>query len=114
MDNLLSNALKYSPKQSTVIVKASSEGDKTLIWVEDNGPGLSKEEQNRLFDKFSKLSPKPTSNESSTGLGLYIVKKFIDAMKGRVWCESEPGKGSVFIVELPNRASHKFTESELN
>ena len=114
MDNLISNALKYSPKQSTVKVKASSEGDKTFIRVEDNGPGLTKEEQNKLFEKFSKLSPKPTSNESSTGLGLYIVKKFVVAMNGQVWCESEPGKGSAFVVELPNRANHKFSESELN
>ena len=69
--------------------------------VQDEGPGLSTEDRKKLFCKFARLSAKPTGGEHSTGLGLSIVKKMVEAMNGKVWCESEPGKGATFIVELP-------------
>jgi signal transduction histidine kinase len=68
--------------------------------VRDEGPGLSKEDLQKMFGKFAKLSPRPTAGEPSTGLGLSIVKKMVEAAGGNVWCESEPGKGSTFVVEL--------------
>jgi two-component system sensor histidine kinase/response regulator len=64
-------------------------------------PGLSAEDQKKLFGKFARLSSKPTGGENSTGLGLSIVKKMVEAMNGRVWCESELGRGATFIVEFP-------------
>jgi signal transduction histidine kinase len=64
-------------------------------------PGLSAEDQKKLFGKFARLSARPTGGENSTGLGLSIVKKMVEAMNGKVWCESEPGKGATFIVALP-------------
>ena len=70
--------------------------------VQDYGPGLSREDKTRLFGKFARLSARPTAGENSTGLGLSIVKKLTEAMNGRVWCESELGKGATFIVELPS------------
>jgi signal transduction histidine kinase len=69
--------------------------------VRDNGPGLSEEDKRKLFGKFVRLSAQPTGGEHSTGLGLSIVKKLVEAMQGRVWCESTLGKGATFIVELP-------------
>jgi signal transduction histidine kinase len=60
----------------------------------------------KLFGKFARLSARPTGGEHSTGLGLSIVKKLVEAMHGRVWCESEVGKGTTFIVELPTQHSH--------
>jgi signal transduction histidine kinase len=101
LDNLISNAIKYSPKNSTVIVSTKQTNSTIQISIRDQGPGISPAEHDKLFKKFSKLSIKPTGNESSTGLGLYIVKKICTTMNGSVRCESEPGCGSTFIVELP-------------
>ena len=71
------------------------------IRIHDEGPGLSEEDMAKLFGKFARLSARPTAGEQSTGLGLSIVKKLVEAMNGKVWCESELGKGATFIVELP-------------
>jgi signal transduction histidine kinase len=71
------------------------------IEVQDEGPGISDEDMKRLFGKFARLSAQPTGGEHSTGLGLSIVKKMVEAMHGHVWCESELGAGARFIVELP-------------
>ena len=72
------------------------------IEVRDEGPGLSPDDMTKLFGKFARLSARPTGGEHSTGLGLSIVKKMVEAMNGKVWCESEFGKGATFIVELPS------------
>lgn len=71
------------------------------IEIEDQGPGITEADMKKLFGKFARLSAQPTGGEHSTGLGLSIVKKLVEAMNGRVWCESQPGKGAKFIVELP-------------
>jgi signal transduction histidine kinase len=71
------------------------------IEIQDEGPGLTEQDKTKLFTKFARLSAKPTGQESSTGLGLSIVKRLVDEMNGQVWCESEHGKGATFIVELP-------------
>ena len=77
LDNLMSNAIKYSPKNSDVIISTKQTNGNIQISVRDQGPGITPAEQKNLFKKFSKLSNKPTGNESSTGLGLYIVKKSV-------------------------------------
>ncbi len=105
-DNLISNAVKYSPRGNNIWVRMASgtleDGRKAVrLAVRDEGPGISAEDQKRLFKRFARLSAQPTGGEYSTGLGLSIVKKMVEAMKGKVWCESELGKGSTFIVELP-------------
>lgn len=109
LDNLVSNAIKYSPHGKNVWVKIkvssaaanSSSNNLVRIEVQDEGPGISAEDQKKLFGKFARLSAQPTGGEHSTGLGLNIVKRLVEAMNGRVWCESELGKGATFIVELP-------------
>jgi len=101
VENLLSNAIKYSPPHKRVFVKVQSYTSKVRIEVRDEGPGIQTTEMPQLFGKFARLSAKPTGGEHSTGLGLNIVKKLVEAMNGRVWCESEFGKGATFIVELP-------------
>jgi signal transduction histidine kinase len=68
--------------------------------VRDEGPGLTEEDKKKLFGKYQRLSAMPTGNESSTGLGLSIVKKFVDVMNGEIWCESEHGKGASFFVRF--------------
>jgi signal transduction histidine kinase len=100
-DNLISNAIKYSPNSSTVVISTKISDDMVRVSVSDEGPGISEKEQEKLFGKFAKLSNKPTGNETSTGLGLYIVKKLVATMNGNVNCISELGKGSTFYVEFP-------------
>jgi signal transduction histidine kinase len=110
MENLLSNAVKYSPPNKNVFVEAnkhvSAGNPATLrISVRDEGPGISADDMKKLFGKFMRLTAQPTGGEDSTGLGLAIVKKMVEAMNGKVWCESEAGDGlptgATFIVELP-------------
>jgi len=101
LDNLLSNAVKYSPHGKNVYVRVLSRAEAVRIEVQDEGEGISAEDMKRLFGKFARLSARPTGGEHSTGLGLSIVKKMVEAMNGRVWCESEAGKGATFIVEFP-------------
>jgi signal transduction histidine kinase len=85
-----------------VAVRVQSSEGVVRVEVQDEGPGLSDEDKKKLFGKFARLSAQPTGGEHSTGLGLSIVKKLVEAMHGRVWCESELGKGATFIVELPS------------
>lgn len=101
LDNLLSNAIKFSPIGGIVELGFLANSDKIQIYIRDQGAGLSVADQQKLFGKFQKLSARPTGGESSTGLGLSIVKRFTEAMDGRVWCESESGKGATFFVEFP-------------
>jgi two-component system, sensor histidine kinase and response regulator len=101
IENLVSNAVKYSPTGKNIYVRLRRSPEGTRCEVQDEGPGLSAEDQKKLFGKFARLSAKPTGGEHSTGLGLSIVKKMVEAMNGKVWCESELGKGATFIVEFP-------------
>ncbi|RKZ88429.1 MAG: hypothetical protein DRR19_12530 [Candidatus Parabeggiatoa sp. nov. 1] len=101
MDNLLSNAVKYSPHGKDIFVRLSQCKNLIHCEIQDEGPGLSEAEQQKLFGKFSRLTPKPTGDEHSTGLGLFIVKKLVKIMNGNVWCESGLGQGATFIVEFP-------------
>jgi signal transduction histidine kinase len=71
--------------------------------VQDAGPGITAEDHEKLFRKFARLSAKPTGGEHSTGLGLSIAKRLMDAMLGYIWCVSEPNKGATFIIALPLR-----------
>ena len=102
IDNLVSNAIKYSPIGGKITVGVTHEGDNTVIRIADQGAGLSPEDLGRLFGRFQRLSAKPTAGESSTGLGLSIVKRIIDMHGGDVTAESAgPGQGSTFTVTLP-------------
>jgi signal transduction histidine kinase len=101
LENLISNALKFSPKNSIVSISIVSNSTDSIIKISDNGEGLSNWDLDLLFKKFQKLSTKPTDGESSTGLGLSIVYKYVQQLNGKVWCESEKGKGSTFFVSFP-------------
>jgi signal transduction histidine kinase len=102
IDNLVSNAIKYSPIGGKITVLVSHEQCNTVIRIADEGAGLSPEDLGRLFGRFQRLSAKPTAGESSTGLGLSIVKRIIDMHGGQVTADSSgPGQGSTFTVMLP-------------
>ncbi len=99
-ENLVSNAIKFSFQKSKIYVRLLDKADKLRIEIQDEGPGISPEDQEKLFGKFQKLSARPTAGEQSIGLGLSIVKTYVEAMGGRVWCESELNQGANFIVEF--------------
>ncbi|MBF0611575.1 MAG: hybrid sensor histidine kinase/response regulator [Magnetococcales bacterium] len=101
VDNLLSNAIKYSPPGRQVTVGVFKEEERVGFIVEDQGPGLSPEDRENLFKPFQRLSAQPTGDEKSNGMGLYIVKKIVDAHHGSITVEDNPGGGCGFIVTLP-------------
>jgi signal transduction histidine kinase len=102
IDNLVSNAVKYSPIGGAIDLLVGEEDGGILIQVSDQGAGLSPEDISRLFGRFQRLSAKPTAGESSTGLGLSIVKRIVDLHGGRIAVQSAgPGKGATFKMILP-------------
>lgn len=103
-ENLVSNAIKFSPADKTIKIYIDEFKSKLRVAVEDYGPGLTPEDLQQAFKKFAKLSAKPTAGESSTGLGLSIVKKYVEMMGGYVWCESEPNKVTRFITEFDKQS----------
>lgn len=102
IENLLSNALKFSKHGTTIEVKLLLVDAKFLkIEVIDQGPGVSHDDMKYLYQKFHILSAKPTDGESSTGLGLSIVRTLVEKLGGEIFCESQLGEGAKFIVKLP-------------
>lgn len=99
--NLLSNAIKYSHPQTEITVTLSKENSTMIISVKDQGQGIEANELSLLFKPFQKTSTRPTSGEKSTGLGLFIVRKIVEAHGGKIWVESDYGKGSAFSFALP-------------
>lgn len=100
LDNLVGNAVKYTPSEGSVKVGLFMQDEQIVLRVEDTGPGIPADEQNRVFEKFYRASNRPESVEGS-GLGLAIVKSIVDSHQGRVWVESNPPAGSTFVVLLP-------------
>lgn len=101
IDNLLSNAIKYSPPGSTVTVEIRREAKSCSFSVKDQGPGIPEGERDKLFKDFGRLSVQPTGGEKSTGLGLAICRKIVDAHHGSIVAENLPARGCEFRVTLP-------------
>ncbi len=101
IDNLVSNAIKYSPKGSTVKIIVRKDSNYAEVNVKDNGLGLSQEDISKAFQRGVRLSASPTANEHSSGFGLWIVKKLTEAHKGRIKIASSLGKGSTFTAQFP-------------
>lgn len=100
LDNLISNAVKFSYNEKNIYVHVTSKTDKVIISIKDEGQGMTELDKQHLFEKFKKLSARPTAGESSTGLGLSIVKLLVEQLNGTITCESEWGHGTTFILEF--------------
>lgn len=113
LDNLISNAIKFSPGGTEILVSFFMTHDSICLSVKDKGLGFSDFDRKFLFQKFKKLSARPTAGESSNGLGLAIVKILVDRLKGTVELVSEKGNGSEFIVKIPNGKTSSQGETKL-
>ena len=100
IENLLSNALKFSDSGKEVLMKVQIHNGKVQLAIKDQGPGLTEDDKTKIFKKFQTLSAKPTGDEESTGLGLSIVKKYVEEMNGKIWYESVYGQGTTFYIEF--------------
>ncbi|PLX02161.1 MAG: hypothetical protein C0595_12025 [Marinilabiliales bacterium] len=101
LNNLITNAIKYSKPDTEINVKIGIDNDSIVFSIKDQGVGIPKEEQDKLFKPFSKTSARATGGETSTGLGLFTCKKIIDAHGGKIWVDSIKNEGSTFCFSLP-------------
>lgn len=102
--NLISNAIKFTPPGGSINVQTSHDREHVTVSVSDTGVGMSPEVVGKLFRIDSKISTKGTANEKGTGLGLILCRDFVEKNAGRIWVESEPGKGTTFYFSLPSTA----------
>lgn len=105
LSNLLSNALRYSPQHEAVEVRLVPQGREVIFEVRDTGPGIPNDEQSRIFERFHRVGHYLTREQGGAGLGLYLAKRLVEAMGGRIWVSSRLGHGSVFSFALPAEPS---------
>jgi signal transduction histidine kinase len=103
LSNLINNAVKYSPGGGTVWIGGRTDRSGVTVYVADQGIGIPAEEQDRIFDRFHRVDSSLRRSTEGTGLGLYLVKAVVEAHGGRVWVESAPGRGSIFMFSLPRK-----------
>jgi GAF domain-containing protein len=101
VDNLIGNAMKFSPDGGTISVTITEQADDVLVTIKDEGIGVPKEKQHKIFERFYQVDGSARRRFGGTGIGLAIVKRIIDAHRGQIWVESEIGKGSAFYFTLP-------------
>ncbi|OKS88122.1 hypothetical protein RG47T_3586 [Mucilaginibacter polytrichastri] len=102
LDNLISNAAKYSPKGSEITIKCKVEQEKVHLSITDNGIGIAKNEQERLFDRYYRVNNDKIRNISGFGIGLYVVAEILHSHNSKIYLESEENVGSTFFFELPD------------
>jgi PAS domain S-box-containing protein len=101
LGNILDNAVKYSPEGGEIVLTLAANGDRMRFEVRDEGLGFPSDQHERIFERFHRLDPHQTSGIGGTGLGLYISRELVERMRGRIWAESQPGRGAAFFVEVP-------------
>lgn len=108
LDNLVGNAIKYTPEGGSIYINVRGDGDRVLINVTDTGIGISADDISHIFQKFYRADNSDTRTIGGTGLGLYLVKQRVEAMGGKVWAESAFGEGSTFYVSLPRITGDEY------
>ncbi len=111
-NNLIGNAIKYSPDGGTIDIGVRREGENLVISVKDQGVGIPKAELDDIFDLFYRSQDAGAQKASGMGLGLYISREIVQRHRGKIWAESRPGKGSTFYVSLPVRAEVEPDDAE--
>ena len=101
LSNLVNNALKYSRPETPVVIGVECKVNEAVVWVRDQGPGISPEDQSRVFDRFYRVQTSDDSRGEGLGLGLYIAHQIVVQHGGRMWLDSKPGEGSTFYFSLP-------------
>jgi len=101
LDNLIGNAMKFSPKDTTTTVRTRTDGEFVYAEISDGGPGLSEEDMKKLFQRHARLSNRPTGGESSTGVGLSLSKQLIEQHNGGIGARNNPARGATFWIRLP-------------
>jgi signal transduction histidine kinase len=101
--NLLSNAYKFAPENSEIIITLTSDEKSFMISVKDHGIGISVDEKDKIFDKFYRTDRALTRKHGGIGFGLYVSKLIVEQHGGNIWVESEPGNGSTFYVRIPKQ-----------
>ena len=110
MDNLMENAIKYTPAGGSIWVSVRGDGDRVLINVTDTGIGISADDIQHIFQKFYRADNSDTREIGGTGLGLYLTKSRVEAMGGKIWVESGFGEGSTFYVSLPRLSTEEYNK----
>lgn len=105
LTNLVGNGIKYAPHSGTMMLRAHQANGEVVLSIKDNGPGISKEDQIRLFEKFYRVKERGTEKVKGSGLGLAIVKSIAERHGGRAWVQSQRGSGTTFFISLPVRES---------
>lgn len=117
LTNLLGNGIKYAPNSGIMLLSATQSNGEVVIGIKDNGPGITKEDQMRLFEKFYRVKERGTEKVKGSGLGLAIVKSIAERHGGRAWVQSRRGKGTTFYISLPVKSetisAHKDALSAL-
>lgn len=108
LDNIIDNAIKYTPEGGSIYINVRGDNDRVLINVTDTGIGISAEDLSHIFQKFYRADNSDTRTIGGTGLGLYLVKQRTEAMGGKVWAESAFGEGSTFYISLPRLTSEEY------
>ncbi len=104
--NLATNAIKYAPDSGALTLKAEQVNNEVIFSINDNGPGIPKQDQHRLFEKFYRVKSRGTEKVKGSGMGLAIVKSIAEKHNGRVWCISQPGKGTSFFIGIPTTSTN--------
>jgi len=110
MLNLMTNAAKFTPEEGNILIKVRKENNSLIIQVQDNGIGIPHEEMSRLFKPYSRISA-DRQRQPGLGLGLALAKQVVELHGGKIWVESEPGKGSTFSFSLPQQATGQVEQS---
>ena len=111
LENLVSNAVKYSPDGGAIRITGRAADDHALISISDQGIGIAPEEQGKLFRRFYRVDNRLRRETQGVGLGLFLARAIVEAQGGRIWVESQPGRGSRFSFTLP-LATPQLVDSE--
>ena len=103
LNNLVDNALSYTPEGGTLLLSAQVVGTMLEIRVKDSGPGIAEDELERVFERFYRSDPSRHHNENGSGLGLAIARSIVEKHDGRIWAESKVGVGTTMVMQLPIR-----------